>query len=416
MGGNKKALVIGINYPTSKNALQGCGPDAKHFRDLLSNNGFSTTLLCDSQKDFPGMDLTPPTRDNIINSLKNMVAQSGAGDTIVVTYSGHGTQIPAAPGSGELDGETECLVPSDALSNPYKMRDLLIKDYELKEIIQSLAPGASFVGIMDGCHTGSIFNFNENLDEQRDLPKSYACISGCQDRQTSADAWLDGIHQGALSASILAWVKTNGFDNMISNLLNESVDAKRSLQKDLISWLQGKNMEQRPNISFEIPGVHVASLPATKPNPVPTPPRPTNISPTQVATQPATTTYNNATTNTYQAYPTQTYTSSNNYYNQQQSYNNYSGYGHYYQSGYAPYSSSAYYGNNGGYMNRPPMYYSSIASNYNQQYYSSLSPRAVNPVRTIQPLPAVSSTGLSFFTNRQIPLSPTIQAQQVYRN
>lgn len=333
----KIALVIGLNYPNTDNTLRGCGNDARHLNDLFIQQGYTTTVLCDAAEAFPpGYNLIAPTKANIVRILTQIMKDSQPGDTILLTYSGHGTQLAAKQGAIELDGKTECLLPADALfaENMSRMVDFLLTDIELRAILDGLNPGASYVGITDGCHTGSIFNFEDNLDPQtRDLPKGYAAISGCQDNQTSADAHLDGIYQGALTAAVLSWIKDHSLDEMLQLLLGDSIDKKIALQKDLITWLKAKGFEQRPNIAFKIPGVHIGLIPGQKPtqttapvqtNPVPVTPVQTNPVPVvPVQTTPAPTkptvsypvVYNN---NYYQpySYPINSYSGyTNNFYN-----------------------------------------------------------------------------------------------------
>ena len=65
--GNKKALLIGINYFGQSGELRGCINDVNNIKRLIQSRGFSDDyhsmrILTDDQRD-PGMH---PTRRNII--------------------------------------------------------------------------------------------------------------------------------------------------------------------------------------------------------------------------------------------------------------------------------------------------------------------------------------------------------------
>ena len=72
-----------------------------------------------------------------------------AGDSVVITYSGHGTWQPDEDGD-EPDGRDEALCPHDlATQGP-------LLDDELFEIFSQAARGARVVFLSDSCHSGSV--------------------------------------------------------------------------------------------------------------------------------------------------------------------------------------------------------------------------------------------------------------------
>ncbi|MFA6301500.1 MAG: caspase family protein [Legionella sp.] len=410
----KIALIIGINYPNSENKLRGCGNDARNLNDLLIKEGYTTTVLSDAPEAFPaGYNLIAPTKANIVRILTQIMQNSMPGDIIMITYSGHGTQLAAQKGAIELDGKTECLIPSDALlpENAIRMVEFLLTDIQLRAIIDLLNPGASYIGITDGCHTGSIFNFEDNLDPQtRDLPKGYAAISGCQDNQTSADAYINGMYRGALTNAIETWIKNYSLDEMLENLLCDSIDKKIALQKDLITLLKAGGFTQRPNIAFKIPGVHVDTLPGQKPTQtaVPVQNNPVPVVPVQTAPAPTKPTV---------SYPV-SYNS--NYYQPYSSpINSYSGYTNNF---YNNYTYPTYYG-------RPatPGFYNNYETyqGFYKKDVASVMPRATN-LRTentiTRALPLgvapLTTSGMMFFApNRPISaVVPSVRAVPVHNN
>jgi hypothetical protein len=130
-----KALCTGINnYPGSANDLQGCVNDANDWANALKNFGFNVTTVIDAAV----------TTDNIKNLLLKMITEAESGDTLVFTYSGHGTNVPDTSGD-EDDSYDEAL---------YLYNGVLLDD-ELREIISKLPTGANLIVILDSCFSGT---------------------------------------------------------------------------------------------------------------------------------------------------------------------------------------------------------------------------------------------------------------------
>lgn len=143
---NKKALIVGINYPNSVMPLQplkGCINDAKAFTKILVEQfNFSLSnmqILIDDTA----------TRKNILDSLNYLVKILEPGDVGTFIYSGHGTQTADLPPSDETDMKDEAIVPYDALYKP----ENYIRDDEIKEILTKLKQDVQFTIIFDSCHS-----------------------------------------------------------------------------------------------------------------------------------------------------------------------------------------------------------------------------------------------------------------------
>ena len=99
----KKALCIGINnYPGTHMDLQGCVNDAQDWAATLAARGFKTTTLVDGQA----------TKAAMVAAMADLIGKGAKGDTLVITYSGHGTYQPDENGD-ETDGLDEALCPYD---------------------------------------------------------------------------------------------------------------------------------------------------------------------------------------------------------------------------------------------------------------------------------------------------------------
>lgn len=220
----KRALIVGINYAGTPTELRGCINDAHHMKSFLSNRGFTDiTLLLEKAA----------TTAGIIAALDALVADVEPGDVIVFHYSGHGSQLPSI---SETDGFEEILCPIDL-----NWMDKVITDKTLKAIFNRVPNGVNITLILDCCHSGTMLNQASTLIQtkgivkpklrrskndrymkppaniakilakstpvswstSRDVNATALLIAGCQENQTSADAFIDGIYQGAATSSIL---------------------------------------------------------------------------------------------------------------------------------------------------------------------------------------------------------------------
>ena len=93
----KNALCIGINdYPGTQSDLKGCVNDANDWAAVLQGKGFSTKLLLDAQA----------TKAAMVSAITGLVGSAQSGDTVAITFSGHGTYAPDK-NNDESDGLDE---------------------------------------------------------------------------------------------------------------------------------------------------------------------------------------------------------------------------------------------------------------------------------------------------------------------
>jgi len=137
----KRAFCFGINdYPGTQNDLRGCVNDANNWANILRNQyGFDVTTLLDSQV----------TKANVKATMLNLITSSKAGDSLVFTYSGHGTSI-VDTNNDELDGKDEaiCLYGNGGI-------DLMVDD-EIRTILDQVPQGVKLTFISDSCFSGSV--------------------------------------------------------------------------------------------------------------------------------------------------------------------------------------------------------------------------------------------------------------------
>ena len=233
---NKKALLIGINYINTPYALSGCIDDANRMKDLLTQHGFNSfQILTDSTS-------LKPTKQNILNELRNMIVNAQSGDILFFYFSGHGSYTFDRNGD-EIDGKDEMIVSSDLQG---------VLDDELKNVLSNhMKREVTIVGLFDSCHSGTMFDlkFNyldsTNYERNTENDKVSECegnvimISGCMDAQTSAEALIDNKAQGAMTWSFI-------------ESINKTPNCSwRELIKSMRNALKNSSFTQIPQLSTD---------------------------------------------------------------------------------------------------------------------------------------------------------------------
>ena len=136
----KKALCIGINnYPGTDMDLNGCVNDAEDWAATLTGRGFAVQKLIDAQA----------TKAAMTAAIRGLVQGAASGDSLVITFSGHGTYAPDENGD-EADGLDEGLCPFDI-----KQGQVLIDD-EIHLLFAQRAPEVRILLVSDSCHSGTV--------------------------------------------------------------------------------------------------------------------------------------------------------------------------------------------------------------------------------------------------------------------
>ena len=222
---SKKALCIGINdYPGTQNDLSGCVNDANDWAAELGSHGYTVTKMLDGQATHAAMTA----------AITSLIKSAVNGDTLVITYSGHGTWVPDSSGD-EPDGRDEGLCPWDIGS----VGPLL--DDQIHQMFDARAAGVRILLLSDSCHSGSVTRGREDdLDPGQprarfmpleawmpanELPQASArpphlvgglkrsggdlLLSGCLDTQYSWDTSFKGRPNGAFTYYALKTLHEN---------------------------------------------------------------------------------------------------------------------------------------------------------------------------------------------------------------
>ncbi len=212
----RRALCIGINdYPGTGSDLSGCVNDARDWAAELQARGYAVSSLLDSQA----------TRATMVGALETLIGGAQKGDTVVFTYSGHGTWVEDADGD-EPDGRDEALCPHDIASVGALLDD------DIRALFDRRAAGVRLLLISDSCHSGSVTRGDDSdLDpggprarflppeawmKREDLPRAPRAgaltliggmrraggdllLAGCRDEEYSWDTRFGGRPNGAFT-------------------------------------------------------------------------------------------------------------------------------------------------------------------------------------------------------------------------
>jgi hypothetical protein len=202
--GNKKALLVGVNYNGTASQLNGCINDALNISTMLSTKytfpSANIKILTDDTE-------TKPTHDNLLTAFTQLLKSGEAGDLLFFSFSGHGSYI-LDKNNDETTGYDEMIITADLKG---------ILDDELKALIKThLKKNVTLFALFDCCFSGTVLDLKyqyldslkNNTSTQNNMETetigNVIMISGCTDEQTSADAYLDKKYQGAMTWAFLA--------------------------------------------------------------------------------------------------------------------------------------------------------------------------------------------------------------------
>lgn len=233
------ALLVGINkYPGCP--LNGCVNDITDMVDYLVKwkkfDKGGVQMLVDERA----------TTDAIKTRLMWLVKSAKSGDRVLFHYSGHGAQVPSHDPAHNIHGMADVICPVDFDWSPARMVD----DKFFFDLFSTMPTGVKFNWISDSCHSGDLFRdiplpgnphkvtpraypmpvdiafHNEVARHKGHVPQGMAraaraldngllevgFISGCRSDQTSADAFIQGRYNGALTYFLLQALKQESME------------------------------------------------------------------------------------------------------------------------------------------------------------------------------------------------------------
>lgn len=229
-----RSLHIGLNkidpaHYGDDGALAGCHNDARDMESLAKSQGFEprVSLLDDAA-----------TVSAVKAAINGASADLQAGDVFLMTYAGHGGQVPDTNGDEAADALGGAV--GDSKDETWCLYDRMLIDDELYALLAGFREGVRIIVVSDSCHSGTVTRDvakvgrwlgKDTLDSlyqkrsqeydqvqigypARDrvtVAASVILISGCMDNQTSADGdgngrftkqlkaeWADGAFRGSL--------------------------------------------------------------------------------------------------------------------------------------------------------------------------------------------------------------------------
>lgn len=268
----KRALLIGINkYQIPGSDLRGCVNDVKDLSAaLIEFHGFK-------KRDIKTLLDGAATQKAMLAGITALVRGAKKGDVLVLHYSGHGSNVPDdEKNRDEADGRDEILCPTDL------NWDKPLRDDWLRTTFDKLPAGVSFTTIMDCCHSGTNTRAIQPPDvkvKQRYLPSPWGIaaaeshrgmpknvsselrrssrsvrktkdivnaelpevlITGCRDTQTSADAFINGRFNGALTFALVEAIRKSKGRLTYRELHDRAADVLKAKKFEQVPQLEGR--------------------------------------------------------------------------------------------------------------------------------------------------------------------------------
>lgn len=228
------ALTIGLNsvapehYEGWSGELSACEADATDMAQLAKSKGFAVATWLSKQA----------TRAKVVSEIANAANILQAGDIFMLSYSGHGGQLP------DLNRDESSNEDADGLDETWCLYDGQLIDDELYAEFKKFVKGVRILVFSDSCHSGTVVkvahygknlatadaNVNSRGVKYRFMPPaiggrtyrkhkefydqiltnkelrisrtklkaSVLLISGCQDNQFSADGQFNGLFTATL--------------------------------------------------------------------------------------------------------------------------------------------------------------------------------------------------------------------------
>jgi Caspase domain/Domain of unknown function (DUF4384) len=245
------AMIVGINaykgrigrrnrdnsmtyLPVPK--LQGCVNDAKRIEAAVRPLAATTRVLLDGDV----------TRAAFLHTWQGMVAESVPGDTLLVSYSGHGSQERRSGLRGTADRLHNCFLLADFDSSNPRLDQERILDDEIEGLWKSVEGRNKIIFVADACHSGGmtrkvdarigaevryrtagVYDVDNDLQSAVKIPRApnvlklphVVFLSGARRNELVPEIDIDGRPQGALSwsfASAIAGHADSNRDGVIS--------------------------------------------------------------------------------------------------------------------------------------------------------------------------------------------------------
>ncbi len=141
------ALVVGIDRYEELPDLAGAVSDARDIAGALARAGV---------RDLTVLENGAATRTRVSAEWRALMARAAPGDTVVLTYAGHGGQEPARVHGTERDGLDEVLLLGGFRSTGAGTRERLFDDELHRWFREAGERGLKVIFVADACHAGTL--------------------------------------------------------------------------------------------------------------------------------------------------------------------------------------------------------------------------------------------------------------------
>ena len=131
----------------------------------------------------------------VTEALTTAAQSLSAGDTLLLTYSGHGGQVPDKNGDESKKGADEIGEYADEYDETWVLYDRQLVDDELYALWSEFAPNVRIIVLSDSCHSGTV---TRELRHGRPRTSTRCRAEGCRWRcRTALRGEQSGLRQGA---------------------------------------------------------------------------------------------------------------------------------------------------------------------------------------------------------------------------
>ena len=142
-----RALVVGIDRYEELPILAGAVNDARDIAQALREAGATDLTLLENEA---------ATRARVTAEWGALAARAAPGDTLVLTYAGHGGQEPARVPATERDGLDETLLLGGFRSSGAGTRERIFDDELHRWFRDAGDRGLKVIFVADSCHSGTL--------------------------------------------------------------------------------------------------------------------------------------------------------------------------------------------------------------------------------------------------------------------
>ncbi|ORZ35329.1 hypothetical protein BCR44DRAFT_89610 [Catenaria anguillulae PL171] len=205
------ALCVGLTHPSADSPRENFFPQPENATANDAMVSFCQDRLGVPTTNLTDADGTDVSKDDILNALRDMIANAEPGDNLIFSYAGSG-RVDAG---NELGHESV----AEALSTEEGLNEFIrasngdrIYDYEIAEILKEVPEGVSLAVVMDSDNAAGMSNMQLGIAEE--IPGNVVFLAGASE--------MDKTDPNALS---LAEQFSQAFDQNPSSTWNELVDS-----------------------------------------------------------------------------------------------------------------------------------------------------------------------------------------------